>query len=118
METDPNTTDAGDDQRSLVRRYYAALDDHEYDVFEDLLASEFTQRRPDRTFESRDAFARFMRDGRPNPDTTHTLEAVVADETGVAVRGQVLEDGTALFDFADFFAFDDGRIVGLETYSR
>ncbi|ELY53633.1 nuclear transport factor 2 family protein [Natronolimnohabitans innermongolicus] len=116
------------DAAALVRRYYDALDSHEYDALEDVLAPEFVQRRPDRTFESRDAFVRFMREERPNPDTSHELEAVIAEGECVAVRGRVCDDGARLFDFADFFELDrkragagdgdDGRIVELETYSR
>lgn len=106
------------DSAALVQRYYAALDDHEYDVLEELLAPQFTHRRPDRTLEGREAFVRFMRDGRPTPDTSHALEAVIADETNVAVRGRVLDDGTELLEFADFFTLEAGRIVRLETYSR
>ena len=103
---------------ALVRRYYDALDEHDYAALESVLAPEFVQRRPDRTFEGRESFVRFMREGRPNPDTTHELEAVVADGEAVAVRGRVLDGDAELFEFADFFALEDGRIVALETYSR
>jgi ketosteroid isomerase-like protein len=111
MDTDPDAT-------ALVRRYYDALDDHDYDALADLLAPGFVQRRPDRTFESRDAFVAFMRDERPNPDTSHVLEAVVAADDRVAVRGRVTSAGTTLFEFADFFEVADGRLGALETYSR
>ncbi|ADB62028.1 protein of unknown function DUF1486 [Haloterrigena turkmenica DSM 5511] len=123
MDTEPNPVD-DPDAASLVRRYYDALDDHDYAALEDLIAPDFVQRRPDRTFEDRAAFVRFMRDARPNPDTSHDLEAVVADAEGgddrVAVHGRVLDaDGErALFEFADFFEFADDRIERLETYSR
>lgn len=103
---------------ALVRRYYDALDHHDYDALEDVLASDFVQRRPDRTFEGREAFVRFMREGRPNPDTTHELEAVIADGDRVAARGEVFDGERKLFEFADFFLLADGRIVRLETYSR
>ncbi|AXR76609.1 nuclear transport factor 2 family protein [Natrarchaeobaculum sulfurireducens] len=103
---------------ATVRRYYEALDDHDYGTLESLLAPEFVQRRPDRTFEDRTAFVAFMRDGRPNPDTTHELEAVVAEGDRVAARGRVLESETELFAFADFFTLEDGLIVRLETYAR
>ena len=114
------------DAASLVRNYYDALDEHAYDVLADVLAPDFVQRRPDRTFEDRASFVRFMREDRPNPDTSHDLEAVVADAEGddegrrVAVRGRVLDaDGNrALFEFADFFDLEAGRIARLETYSR
>ena len=125
MDTEPNP--AGDangaaDRVALVRRYYDALDEHEYDALEDVLAPEFVQRRPDRTFEDRASFVRFMREERPNPETSHDLESVIPDAEGerVAVRGRVLDaDGErTLFEFADFFAFEGGRIVRLETYAR
>lgn len=103
---------------ALVRRYYDALDSHDYETLESILAADFVQRRPDRTFEDRDAFVRFMRTERPNPDTTHELTAVVADDGTVAARGRVLDSGTELFEYADFFAIEDERIAALETYSR
>ncbi|ELZ19611.1 hypothetical protein C477_08073 [Haloterrigena salina JCM 13891] len=129
MGTEPNPTD-DPDAASLVRRYYDALDERDYETLEDLLTPDFVQRRPDRTFEDRAAFVRFMRDDRPNPDTSHELEGVVADSGAdrVAVRGRVLDaDGEqTLFEFADFFDLEDGdgdengdvRIARLETYSR
>ena len=102
----------------LVRRYYAALDGHDYDELRTLLAAEFVQVRPDRRFDDREAFVRFMRDERPNADTTHELLAVVGDDDQVAVRGRVDADGEMLFAFADFFTVRDGHLVRLETYSR
>lgn len=120
------------DSAQLVRQYYDALDGHEYGRLERLLTPAFVQHRPDRTFEGRDAFVRFMREERPNPDTSHELVAIVADDDRVddervaddrvAVRGRVIDQGESenrlLFEFADFFAFEDGRISELETYSR
>ncbi|MFU8868780.1 nuclear transport factor 2 family protein [Natronococcus sp.] len=108
------------DPVALVERYYDALDTHEYDALEDLLAPEFVQRRPDRRFEGREAFVEFMREGRPNKRTRHDLEDALADGGNVAVRGRVVdeESGSALFEFADFFEFGDERIARLETYSR
>ncbi|ELY82399.1 nuclear transport factor 2 family protein [Natrinema gari] len=115
MDTDPNATA---DRHDLVRRYYDALDSHDYAVLEQLLSPAFVQRRPDRTFEDREAFVAFMRDQRPNPDTDHALESIVVDGDRVAVRGRVVEEGTVLFEFADFFHIKDGQIDHLETYSR
>ncbi|SDR40300.1 nuclear transport factor 2 family protein [Natronobacterium texcoconense] len=108
------------DSAALVRQYYDALDDHDYESLESVLAAGFVQRRPDRTFESREAFVRFMREERPNPDTNHELESVVVDTGGdrVAARGRVIDAETTLFEFADFFELADGRIGRLETYSR
>lgn len=103
---------------ALVRRYYDALDHHDYDALEDVLASDFVQRRPDRTFEDRAAFVAFMREGRPNPDTTHDLESILVDGGRVAVRGRVRDDESVLFEFADFFDLEDDRIVRLKTYTQ
>ncbi|QCC59759.1 nuclear transport factor 2 family protein [Natrinema thermotolerans] len=103
---------------TLVRRYYDVLDDHDYEALETILDPEFVQRRPDRTFDDRAAFVAFMRDERPNPDTDHELETVIADGDRVAVQGRVVDDGATLFEFADVFELADDRIVRLETYSR
>lgn len=109
----------------LVDRYYDALDTHEYDALEAVLAPSFVQERPDRTFETRDAFVRFMRDGRPNPDTSHEIDDRRVAGDRVIVRGRVLDrsdgDGDSsqlLFSFVDTFTVADGRLVHLETRSR
>ncbi|OIB58444.1 nuclear transport factor 2 family protein [Natrialba sp. SSL1] len=131
------------DATGLVRRYYDALDAHDYDALETVLAPAFTQRRPDRTFDDRAAFIEFMREERPNPETTHELELVLADDDArehegeseseaesnsstdeltvtVAARGRVCDESGELFEFADFFTVDreQARLVRLETYSR
>ncbi|PGF17014.1 DUF4440 domain-containing protein [Natrinema sp. CBA1119] len=119
MDTESDARDDSDgDMRALVRRYYDALDDHDYDALEETLSPEFVQHRPDRTFESRNEFVEFMREKRPNPDTSHDLESVIAEDGQIAVRGRVIEAGTTLFEFADFFETDGGRLARLETYSR
>lgn len=119
MDTQSDATDASDgDGRVLVRQYYDALDEHDYDALEAILSPAFSQRRPDRTFESREAFVDFMRDERPTPDTSHDLTSIVVGDDRVAVRGRVTDDGTTLFEFADFFELEGGRIGRLETYSR
>lgn len=135
------------DATELVRRYYDALDEHAYDVLEEVLAPTFVQRRPDRTFEDRSAFIRFMREERPRSDTTHEIRdlfvgsgnRVVSDgseshvvsdgsescdgSTGrvAAARGRLLDgDGSLVIEFADHFEIDPetGRIDRLETYVR
>ncbi|NGM68157.1 nuclear transport factor 2 family protein [Natronolimnobius sp. AArcel1] len=110
------------DAAGLVRQYYDALDGHEYEALESILAPAFVQHRPDRTFEDRASFIAFMRTERPNPNTRHELDAVVADADTelVAARGTVVDAETneMLFEFADFFSITDGQIVRLETYSR
>ena len=104
---------------ALVRRYYGTLDAGEYDELESLLAPVFVQRRPDRTFQGRDAFVRFMREERPMTDTTHELDDVFGAEDRAAARGRLLDgDGDPVFAFADHFRIEDGRIVALETYTR
>ncbi|WP_096392984.1 nuclear transport factor 2 family protein [Halorubrum trapanicum] len=105
---------------ALARAYYDALDAGEYDRLRSLLASDFVQRRPDRTFEGRDRFVAFMRDDRPNTDTTHAVDGVYPAGPGVAVRGRLLDaDGEVLFGFVDVFSVDedDGRLTALETYA-
>ncbi|MFP9190401.1 nuclear transport factor 2 family protein [Natronosalvus vescus] len=117
---------------TLVRRYYAALDSHDYDELETILAPEFVQRRPDRTFETRAAFVRFMRDDRPTPDTRHELEELVVEGDGdtVVARGRVIDmestnadapgstDSDVLLSFVDTFTVESGRLVRLETRLR
>lgn len=107
------------DTSALVRRYYDALDGHEYDALESLLAREFVQRRPDRTFENRRAFVEFVREERPMTDTTHELVDVIADGDQAAVSGRLLDSADELlFEFADLFTTSNGRIDRLETYTR
>lgn len=119
MDPESDVTDAAtDDSRALVRRYYDALDEHDYGALEEVLSPAFSQRRPDRTFEDRETFVAFMREKRPNPDTSHDLASIVVGDDRVAVRGRVTDDGTTLFEFADFFELEDDRIDRLETYSR
>lgn len=64
------------DAAATVRAYYATLDGERYDDLQTLLAPGFTQERPDRTFDDRDAFLEFMRSNRPHDDTTHQLHGV------------------------------------------
>ncbi|MFD1569595.1 nuclear transport factor 2 family protein [Halorubrum laminariae] len=102
----------------LARAYYDALDAGDYDRLTELLAPEFVQRRPDRTFEGRDRFVAFMRDERPMTNTTHAVERVYAAGSGVAVRGRLLDaDGDVLFAFVDVFEVADGQLASLETYA-
>lgn len=121
------TVSGTDGPARLARAYYDALDAGEYDRLADLLAPEFVQRRPDRTFEGRDRFVAFMRDERPMTDTTHAVDGVYpngpdgpadSDGSGVAVRGRLLDaDGDELFAFVDVFSIEDGRLAELETYA-
>ncbi|MFC7156587.1 nuclear transport factor 2 family protein [Halomarina halobia] len=117
------------DAADLAREYYRAIDEADYDALATVLAPGFVHDRPDRTIEGRDAFVRFMREERPDPDTTHVLDAVFSGEgadgedgtsgEGVAVRGRLLrEDGEEWFRFVDVFAVEDGALAGLTTYAR
>ncbi|WP_247729984.1 nuclear transport factor 2 family protein [Halovivax limisalsi] len=107
------------DSVALARRYYDALDAREYGELEALLAPSFVQRRPDRTFEGRDAFVRFMREDRPMTDTRHDLLDVFGADDRVTGRGRLLDaDGEPVVEFADVFRFEHGRITRLDTYTR
>lgn len=106
------------DPATLARSYYEAIDEDEYDRLRGLLLAEFTQERSDRTFESREAFVSFMRDDRPETDTTHEVEHVTADGDRVVVEGTLRRsNGEVWFRFADAFAIEDGRLASLRTYS-
>jgi ketosteroid isomerase-like protein len=125
------------DPLDLVRAYYRAVDAGAYDRLADLLAPGFVQRRPDRTFEGRDAFVRFMREDRPRTDTEHAVDALYRRVDGdggvgdgispadasdadaeVLARGRLIAaDGTELFAFADSFRVADGRLRSLRTYT-
>ncbi|SNR23621.1 Ketosteroid isomerase-related protein [Halorubrum ezzemoulense] len=105
------------DPAALARAYYDAIDAGEYERLASLLDPEFVQRRGDRTFEGRDRFVAFMRDGRPNTDTTHAVDRVYPSGPGVAVRGRLRDvDGDVLFAFVDVFETEAGRLTSLETY--
>jgi ketosteroid isomerase-like protein len=104
-----------------ARAYYEAIDAGDYDRLASLLAPDFRHVRPDMTHEGRDAFVSFMRDDRPQTDTTHVVDAVLVSETGaehVAVEGRILDsDSEELFGFVDVFGFDGERVVELRTYT-
>ncbi|GAA0666750.1 nuclear transport factor 2 family protein [Natronoarchaeum mannanilyticum] len=108
-----------DSPEELVRAFYDALDEHAYDDLRGLLDPEFVQERPDRTFEDREAFVAFMREDRPQTDTTHEIERVFVDEDRAAVQGRLLDSsGEELFRFADVHDVEDDRIVHLRTYTH
>ncbi|UPM43514.1 nuclear transport factor 2 family protein [Halocatena salina] len=103
---------------ALARAYYRAIDEEEYETLSTLLAPEFTHDRPDRTIDGREAFVRFMRDQRPETDTTHEITDVFRNEHAIAVRGELIHaDGEAWFEFVDVFTVEDESIVSLKTYS-
>ena len=111
-----------------VATYYRALDEHDYETLRSALSPSFVQQRPDRSFEGRESFVRFMRDGRPSPETSHELQGRFQREAApgenddteqtVVVRGRVCEDGEPLLRFVDVFTLSEGRIERIETYTR
>lgn len=111
-------------ESTLARRYFEYIDAGDYDALADLLTSDFRHVRPDRTFDGRRAFVSFMREDRPQTDTTHVVDAVfVPDDESpqerVAVEGRLLGDaGGQLFAFVDVFEFSaDGRLAELRTFT-
>jgi ketosteroid isomerase-like protein len=128
------------DPEALARVYYRHIDDGAYGPLREVLADEFVQHRPDTTLEGADRFVRFMREERPETDTTHAVECVYrvggdgaasdtegtgegggTDETAdarVAVEGRLERaDGRTWFRFVDVFTVADGRLTGLRTYT-
>ncbi|WP_135303608.1 nuclear transport factor 2 family protein [Haloarcula amylovorans] len=106
-----------------ARLYYRALDEDDYDLLARLLTESFVHDRPDRTIESRDRFVQFMREERPQQDTTHRITAVYRrdDESAseVSVRGRLLSaDGECIVRFVDVFQFSQRCIRRIETYTR
>ena len=117
--SDPPTAPA-----AQARAYYRALDGGDYDLLAALLGAEFIHDRPDRTIEGRERFVRFMREERPQTDTTHPVDAVFAATDGgpdgaVAVRGRLLDaDDDPIARFVDVFEFTAERIARIETYTK
>ncbi len=118
---------------TTVRDYYEAIDAGDYERFADLLASDVVHDRPDRTIEGKETLVGFMRDDRPDKDTSHEVcrvfgssdgsgkDCVGSDSDGntVAVEGRLLDSaGEPLFEFADAFDLESGRIARIRTYTR
>lgn len=109
------------ERTAVARAYYDALDEHDYERLADLLASDFVHDRPDRTIEGRDRFVQFMREERPQTDTSHPIDGVYAREggVGVAAEGRLLaNDGGLIAGFVDVFSFEGDRIEKIRTYTR
>ena len=122
------------DGESVVRAYYRALDDHDYEAFADRLAPDVVHRRPDRTIDGRETLVAFMRDDRPDKETSHEVRRVhggddgadgdagdgdATADAGLVVEGRLLDAaGRELFAFADAFSLVDGRIEEIRTYTR
>lgn len=106
------------DAADLARKYYRAIDEDDYDALAGILADRFVHHRSDRTLDSQEAFVHFMREVRPETNTTHEVETVYSGPGGVAVRGRLRRaDGSEWFKFVDVFAIEDGRLSELTTYT-
>lgn len=107
------------DGESLAREYYRSIDDDEYGTLAGILSEEFVHRRPDRTIDGRDAFVRFMREERPERETTHVVESVYRDGDGnAAAEGRLLDpDGEEWFRFVDTFDIGENGIEQIRTYT-
>jgi ketosteroid isomerase-like protein len=103
----------------LAREYYRAIDEHDYEALASLLSPDFTHDRPDQTIEGREAFVQFMREERPETDTSHKIAELFSNEQGIAARGRLHRaDGSEWFEFVDVFGVVDGELVSLKTYAR
>ena len=107
------------DRHDIVEAYYHSIDADEYDELRGLLADEFVHDRGDMRLDGADAFVAFMRDDRPDTETSHELTAIYESETGVAAEGTLRRDsGEQMFSFVDTFRFEDGKLYALTTYTH
>jgi ketosteroid isomerase-like protein len=112
--------DSESPRRESVRTYYRALDNHDYEALADRLTEDFVHERPDMTLAGRERFVQFMREERPQTDTTHAVDAVYgqADGREIAVRGRLLAaDGGRITGFVDVFVFDGESIAKVRTFT-
>lgn len=109
-----------DDPAARVRSFYHALDDHDYDRLASLLAAGFVHDRPGLTLAGRDRFVEFMREERPDPDTSHPIDAIYRDGEGeLAARGRLLAgDGQEITAFVDVFELGEKGFESVRTYTR
>jgi len=106
------------DSPAIVTEYYRCLDEHEYETLKSVLAADFMQYRPDRTFEDRTAFISFMRDDRPLTNTRHRIETVKQAPESIAVYGRLLDSNEEeVLSFIDVFEIsEEGTITNLRTH--
>lgn len=107
-----------DDRVATARAYYRSLDEHDYETLESILTPAFVHRRPDTTIEGRADFVQFMREERPQSDTSHPIDAIYEHADGLAVEGRLLSAaGNQITAFVDVMAFDGGEIAAITTYT-
>ncbi|GKZ13205.1 nuclear transport factor 2 family protein [Haladaptatus sp. T7] len=107
------------DSEAVVRAYYDSIDAHDYETFAGLFTPDVVHERPDRTIEGRDTLVSFMRDDRPNKETSHELSRVEENEESTVAEGHLLDaDGEEMFAFEDDFTVVDGRIARIRTRTR
>jgi len=106
------------DSPAIVTEYYRCLDEHEYETLKSVLAADFMQYRPDRTFEDRAAFISFMRDDRPLTNTQHEIKTIKQSSETIAAYGRLLDsDGEEVLSFIDVFEIsEEGTIAKLRTH--
>jgi len=119
------TDDVPVDAEPVALAYYDAIDAGDYDQFADLLAPGVVHERPDRTIEDRDTLVEFMRDDRPDKDTSHEVRSVFGGSDGVAIEGRLRDaEGNPMFEFVDVFDFEKSgeaeraKIARIRTYTR
>lgn len=106
------------DREQIARRYYRTLDEHDYETLSSLLTETFVHERPDQSFDGRERFVRFMRDQRPQTDTSHPIDRIYRDGARLAVEGRLLDaEGERITRFVDVLRFDDGSIDAIRTYT-
>jgi ketosteroid isomerase-like protein len=107
-----------DERVSAARSYYRSLDEHDYETLRSVLTPAFVHRRPDMTIDGREEFVHFMREERPQSDTSHPIDVVYESGGAIAVEGRLLSaDGSRITAFVDIHDFEDGRINEITTYT-
>jgi ketosteroid isomerase-like protein len=106
--------------QEAVRGYYRAIDGDDYELLASVLAADVTHIRPDMTLDGRERFIEFMRDERPQNETSHQIDALYrqTDSGGVAAQGRLIAaDGTLITHFVDVFSFNDAEIAQIRTFT-
>ena len=110
-----------DSRERLVRRYYEAIDEEEYDRVFDLFSDDVVYHRPGRSsIEGIEAFEEFYLDERPLEDGTHDMEDVLLAGDTAIVRGRFAgrQNGEKVeFGFVDLHEFEGEEIQRRWTYT-